>query len=27
VRVFAAGGFLWLTIMFVLTFSDILTRH
>ena len=27
VRVFAAGGFLWLTIMFVLTFSDVLTRH
>jgi cytochrome c oxidase subunit 4 len=27
VRVFAAGGFLWLAIMFVLTFSDILTRH
>jgi cytochrome c oxidase subunit 4 len=26
VRVFAAGGFLWLAIMFVLTFSDILTR-
>ena len=27
VRVFAAGGFLWLTIMLVLTFSDVLTRH
>ena len=27
VRVFAVGGFLWLTIMFVLTFSDVLTRH
>ena len=27
VRVFAAGGFLWLAIMFALTFSDVLTRH
>jgi cytochrome c oxidase subunit 4 len=27
VRVFAAGGFLWLGIMFVFTFSDFLTRH
>lgn len=27
VRVFAAGGFLWLIIMFVLTFADVLTRH
>jgi len=27
VRLFAAGGFLWLAIMFVLTFSDVLTRH
>jgi cytochrome c oxidase subunit 4 len=27
VRVFAAGGFLWLAIMFIFTFSDVLTRH
>jgi cytochrome c oxidase subunit 4 len=27
VRVFAAGGFLWLGIMFAFTFSDILTRQ
>lgn len=27
VRVFAAGGFLWLAIMLVLTFSDVLTQH
>jgi cytochrome c oxidase subunit 4 len=27
VRIFAAGGFLWLAIMLVLTFSDVLTRH
>jgi cytochrome c oxidase subunit IV len=27
VRIFAAGGFLWLAIMFVLTFSDVLTRN
>lgn len=27
VRVFAAGGFLWLAIMFILTFSDVLTRR
>ena len=27
VRLFAAGGFLWLGIMFVFTFSDILTRR
>ncbi len=27
VRVFAAAGFLWLAIMFMLTFSDVLTRH
>jgi cytochrome c oxidase subunit 4 len=27
VRVFAAAGFLWLTILLVLTFSDVLTRY
>lgn len=27
VRVFAVSGFLWLLIMFVFTFSDVLTRH
>lgn len=27
VRVFAAGGFLWLLIMFSFTFSDVLTRR
>jgi len=27
VRVFAVAGFLWLILMFVLTFSDVLTRH
>ena len=27
VRVFAAGGFLWLAIMFILTFSEVLTRR
>ena len=27
VRVFAAAGFLWLGIMFMLTFADVLTRH
>jgi cytochrome c oxidase subunit IV len=27
VRVFAAGGFLWLGLMFVFIFSDYLTRH
>lgn len=27
VRVFAAGGFVWLAIMFLLTFADVLTRH
>ncbi len=27
VRVFAAAGFLWLGIMFVLTFADLLTRR
>jgi cytochrome c oxidase subunit IV len=27
VRVFAAGGFLWLAIMFIFTFADVLTRH
>ena len=27
VRIFAAGGFLWLGILFVFTFSDVLTRH
>jgi cytochrome c oxidase subunit 4 len=26
VHVFAAGGFLWVAILFVLTFSDVLTR-
>lgn len=27
VRVFSAGGFLWLAILFLLTFADIMTRH
>jgi cytochrome c oxidase subunit 4 len=27
VQVFSAGGFVWLVILFVLTFSDILTRR
>jgi cytochrome c oxidase subunit 4 len=27
VRVFAAGGFLWLAVLFVFTFADVLTRH
>jgi cytochrome c oxidase subunit 4 len=27
VRVFSAGGFLWLAILFTLTFADVLTRH
>jgi cytochrome c oxidase subunit IV len=27
VRVFAAGGFLWLLVLFIFTFSDLLTRH
>jgi cytochrome c oxidase subunit 4 len=27
VRVFAAGGLLWLAIMFMFTFSDVLTRR
>jgi cytochrome c oxidase subunit 4 len=27
VRIFAAGGFLWLGIMFLFTFADVLTRH
>jgi cytochrome c oxidase subunit 4 len=26
IRVFAAGGFLWLAIMFLLTFADVATR-
>jgi cytochrome c oxidase subunit 4 len=27
VRIFAAGGFVWLVILFALTFSDYFTRH
>lgn len=27
VRIFAAGGFLWLIILFALTFQDYLTRY
>jgi cytochrome c oxidase subunit 4 len=27
VRVFAAGGFVWLAIMFLFTFAEVLTRH
>ena len=27
VQVFSAGGFVWLVILFVLTFSDVLTRR
>jgi cytochrome c oxidase subunit IV len=27
VRVFAVGGFLWLLVLFIFTFSDLLTRH
>jgi cytochrome c oxidase subunit 4 len=27
VRVFAVGGFLWLMIMFIFVFSDLLTRY
>jgi cytochrome c oxidase subunit IV len=27
VQVFAAAGFVWLLIMFILTFADVLTRH
>jgi cytochrome c oxidase subunit 4 len=27
VRIFSAGGFLWLGIMFLFTFADVLTRH
>jgi cytochrome c oxidase subunit 4 len=26
-KVFAAGGFLWLTLLFLFTFSDVLTRR
>jgi cytochrome c oxidase subunit 4 len=27
VRIFAAGGFVWLAIMFIITFAEVMTRH